>query len=79
MKDDIFISQTKYAKELVKKFDIDDCKTNKTLMTTNANLDVDGGGKSTDIHQYRIMIGSLLYLTASMSDIMFYVYLCSRY
>jgi Reverse transcriptase (RNA-dependent DNA polymerase) len=79
MKDDIFISQTKYAKELVKKFGLDDCKTSKTPMTVDANLGVDEGGRSTDIHQYRAMISSLLYLTASRPDIMFSVYLCARY
>jgi Reverse transcriptase (RNA-dependent DNA polymerase) len=56
MKDDIFISQTKYAKELVKKFDIDDCKISKTPMTIDANLGIDEGGRSTEIHQYRAMI-----------------------
>jgi hypothetical protein len=61
MKDDIFIGQIKYAKELVKKFGLDDCKTNKTPMTTNANLSVDEGGKPTNIHQYRVMIDSFLY------------------
>jgi hypothetical protein len=50
MKDDIFISQTKYTKELVKKFDLDDCKTSKTQMTVDANLGVDERGRSTDIH-----------------------------
>jgi Reverse transcriptase (RNA-dependent DNA polymerase) len=79
MKDSIFISQTKYAKELVKKFDIDDCKTSKTPMAVDANLGVDEGGRSTDIHQYRAMIGSLLYLMASRPDITFYVCLCARY
>jgi hypothetical protein len=79
MKDDIFISQTKYAKELVKKFDLDDCKTNKTHMTIDVNLGVDEGGRSTDIYQYRTMINSLLYITASRPDIIFSVYLCARY
>jgi hypothetical protein len=50
MKDDIFISQTKYTKELVKKFGLDDCKTSKTQMTVDANLGVDERGRSTDIH-----------------------------
>jgi Reverse transcriptase (RNA-dependent DNA polymerase) len=62
MKDDIFISQTKYDKELVKKFGLVDCKTSKTPMEIDVNLGVDDGGRSTDIHQYRAMIGSLLYL-----------------
>jgi Reverse transcriptase (RNA-dependent DNA polymerase) len=73
MKDDIFISQIKYAKELVKKFGLDDCKTSKTPMAIDANLGADEGERSTDIHQYRAMIGSLLYLTASRSNIMFSV------
>jgi hypothetical protein len=41
MKDDIFISQTNYVKELVNKFGLDDCKTSKTHMTTNANMGMD--------------------------------------
>jgi hypothetical protein len=77
--DDIFISQTKYAKELVKKFGLDDYKTNKTPMEIDANLGVDEGERSTDIHQYRAMIGSLLYLTASRPVIIFSVCLCARY
>jgi hypothetical protein len=79
MKDVIFISQIKYAKELVKKFDIGDCKVSDMSMTTNANLDVNEKGKQTDIHQYRIMIDSILYLMASRQDIMFSIYLCVRY
>jgi Reverse transcriptase (RNA-dependent DNA polymerase) len=79
MKDDIFISQTKYAKELVKKFGLDDCKTSKRPMAIDANLGADEGGRSTDIQQYRAMIGSLLYLTASRPNIMFFVCLCAKY
>jgi hypothetical protein len=56
MKDDISISQIKYAKELVKKFSLEDCQTNKTQMVTNVNLGVDEGGNPTDIHQYRTII-----------------------
>jgi hypothetical protein len=79
MKDDIFISQTKYANELVKKFGLDDCKTSKTPMTIDANLGVDEGEMSIDIHQYMAMIDSLLYLMTSRLDIMFFVCLCARY
>jgi Reverse transcriptase (RNA-dependent DNA polymerase) len=79
MKDDIFISQTKYVKEFVKKFGLDNCKRSKTSMAIDTNLGVDEGGRSTDIHQYRAMIDSFLYLTASRPDIMFCVYLCARY
>jgi RAB protein geranylgeranyltransferase component A len=48
-------------------------------MTIDANLGVDEGGRSTDIHQYRAMIDNLLYLTASRPDIIFSVCLCARY
>jgi hypothetical protein len=79
MKDDNFISQTKYTKELVKKFGLDDCNTSKTPMTIDANLGINEGGRSIDIHQHRAMISSLVYLTASRPDIMFSIYLCARY
>jgi hypothetical protein len=48
-------------------------------MAVEANLGVDERGRSTDIHQYRTMIDSLLYLTTSRPDIIFSVYLCARY
>jgi len=77
--DGTFVSQTKYAKELIKKFGMIESNTSKTPMATNANLDSDPNGTSVDITQYRAMIGSLLYLTASRPDIMFAVCLCARY
>lgn len=79
MKEGIFVSQTKYARELVKKFRMEDSKTISTPMAQNANLDSDPSGKTVDITQYRAMIGSLLYLTASRPDIMFAVCLCAWY
>ena len=79
LKDGTFVSQTKYAKELVKKFGMEDSKIISTPMAQNANLESDPSGKTIDITQYRAMIGSLLYLTASRPDIMFAVCLCTRY
>jgi hypothetical protein len=79
MNDDIFISQIKYVKELVKKFDLANYKTTNTLMITHANLGVDEGGKSTGIYQYRAMIGSIIYLTASGLNIIYFIYLCVWY
>ena len=58
---------------------MDDCKLIKTLMPTNGHLDLDEGGKSIDQTLYRSMIGLLLYLTASMPDIMFSVCMCARF
>jgi Reverse transcriptase (RNA-dependent DNA polymerase) len=74
-----FMNQEKYAKELMKKFGVEDSNTSKTPMATNINLDADENEKSVDISQYRAMIGSLLYLTASRPDIMFSICLCARF
>jgi hypothetical protein len=72
-----FVSQDKYLKDILKKFDMENCKPNKTLMATNAHLNLDVKGKSVDQSLYRSMIGSLLYLTTSRPDIMFSMYLCA--
>ena len=77
LQDGNFICQAKYAKELVKKFGLEDSKVCNTPMTTTTKLDKDDQGKSVDIKLYRSMIGSLLYLTASRPDIMFSVCLCA--
>jgi hypothetical protein len=74
-----FISQDKYLKDILKKFDIENCKPNKTPMTTNAHLNLDVEGKPVDQSLYRSMIESLLYLTTSRPDIMFSVCLCARF
>jgi hypothetical protein len=58
---------------------MDNSKSIKTPMTTNAHLDLNEGGKSIDLKIYRSMIGSLLYLTISRPDIMFSVYMCARF
>ena len=50
-----------------------------TPMIPLCKLDKDEGGKNVDSKLYRGMIGSLLYLTASRTDIMFSVYLCARF
>ncbi|KAJ4763435.1 Pol [Rhynchospora pubera] len=79
LKDGIFVNQVKYAKELVKKFGVEDSKSLDTPMGKSANIDADEKGKPMDITLYRGMIGSLLYLTASRPDIMYAVCLCVRY
>jgi len=79
LKDGIFINQAKYCKELLKKFDMDQCKAINTPISTSCQLDQDCAGKSVDQSKYRGLIGSLLYLTASRPDIMFVVCLCARY
>ena len=71
-----FLSQTKYCKELLKKFDMKNCKEISTPMATNCYLDSDEKGTSVDQTKYRGLIGSLLYLTTSRPDIMFNVCVC---
>ncbi|KAK6119957.1 hypothetical protein DH2020_046298 [Rehmannia glutinosa] len=75
----IYISQSKYTKELLKKFGIEEGRTVSTPMATNVKIDKDEKGKSVDESKYRGMIGSLLYLTASRPDITFVVGVCARF
>jgi hypothetical protein len=74
-----FISQTKYTHDILKRFGMDKAKPIKTPMGTNGHLDFDLGGTSVDQKVYRSMIGSLLYLCASIPDIMLSVCMCARF
>jgi hypothetical protein len=78
-KEGTFISQTKYTHDILKKFGMDKAKSIKTPMSTNDHLDLDLGGTSVDQKVYRFMSGSLLYLYASMPDIMLSVCMCVRF
>ncbi|GKE42082.1 putative ribonuclease H-like domain-containing protein [Tanacetum coccineum] len=71
--DGIFISQDKYVADILKKFDICSIKTATTPIDSNKPLVKDEDGVEVDVREYRSMIGSLLYLTASSPDIMFAV------
>ncbi|KAK6119491.1 hypothetical protein DH2020_046768 [Rehmannia glutinosa] len=75
----IFITQNKYAKNLIKRFGLDNKKHMKTPMGTNDKLSKDENGTPIDPTLYRSMIGSLLYLTASRPDISYSVCFCARY
>ena len=75
----IFLSQSKYAKNLVKKFGLESASFVRTLMSPNVKLTIDLLGKSFDPFLYRSMIGSLLYLIASRPDISYSVGVCARY
>jgi hypothetical protein len=66
-KDGTFISQTKYTRDILKKFGMDKAKSIKTPLDTNCHLDLDLGGTSVDQKVYHSMIGSLLYLYANSS------------
>ena len=79
MGDSIFISQSKYAKNIVKKFDMENASHKRIPAPTHLKLSKDETGVSVDQSLYRSMIGSLLYLTASRSDIAFVVGVYARY
>nr|GEU78676.1 hypothetical protein [Tanacetum cinerariifolium] len=69
--DGIFISQDKYVNEILNKFGFFNVKTTSTPMETKKPLLKDKDGVEVDVHLYRSMIGSLMYLTSSRPDIMF--------
>ena len=74
----IFINQTKYIKEIIKKFGTSP-RSVETPMSNTYKLDNNEEGKHIDHKLYREMIGSLLYLTASRPDILFSVCMCARF
>ncbi|GJT68113.1 putative ribonuclease H-like domain-containing protein [Tanacetum coccineum] len=77
--DGIFISQDKYVAEILKKFNYSDVKSALTPVDLEKPLVKDGDADDVDVHLYRSMIGSLMYLTASRPDIMFAVCACARF
>ncbi|GJU33097.1 putative ribonuclease H-like domain-containing protein [Tanacetum coccineum] len=77
--DVIFISQDKYVAKILKKFNFATLKTASTPIETNTALVKDEEAKAIDVHLYRSMIGSLMYLTTSKPDIMFAVCACVRF
>ncbi|GJS21626.1 putative ribonuclease H-like domain-containing protein [Tanacetum coccineum] len=77
--DGIFISQEKYVADILKKFDFLSIRTATTPIESNKSLVKDEDGVDVDVHVYRSMIGSLMYLTASRPNIMFVVCACARF
>jgi hypothetical protein len=69
MKQDTFVHQAKYTNDLIKKFNMAELKLMSTLMSTGMVLDLDENGEAIDQREYMSMIGSLLYLTMTRSDI----------
>ncbi|GKD95602.1 putative reverse transcriptase, RNA-dependent DNA polymerase, partial [Tanacetum coccineum] len=78
-KDGIFISQDKYVDEILKKFGFSTMRIASTLMETLKPLLKDAEAKDVDVHLYRSMIRSFMYLTSSRPDNMFDVYACARF
>ncbi|GJW17406.1 hypothetical protein Tco_0024842, partial [Tanacetum coccineum] len=77
--DGIFISQDKYVGEILNKFGFSSIRTASTPTETNKALIKDKDGEDVDVHLCRSMIGSLMYLTSSRPDIMFFICACLRF
>nr|GEU85284.1 retrovirus-related Pol polyprotein from transposon TNT 1-94 [Tanacetum cinerariifolium] len=75
----IFINQSKYSFESLKKYGFESCDPVDTPMVEKSKLDEDKEGKAVDLSHYRGMIGTLLYLTASRPDLQFAICMCARY
>ncbi|GJR18721.1 retrovirus-related pol polyprotein from transposon TNT 1-94 [Tanacetum coccineum] len=76
--DGIFISQDKYVADILKKFDFTTVKAASTPIETNKVLNKDEEDEDVNVHLYRSMIRSLMYLTTSRPDIMFSICACTR-
>ena len=79
MNNGTFVSQVKYIKYMLKKFGMDGAKSISTPIGTNRNLNSDASGNMVDQKMHRSMIGSLLFVTTSRSDVMFSVCICARF
>ncbi|KAL0560235.1 hypothetical protein IC582_000635 [Cucumis melo] len=77
--DGIFISQEKYARNMVKKFGLEQARNKRTPAATHVKLTKDTEGAEVDHKLYRSIVGSLLYLTASRPDIAYAVGICACY
>ncbi|GJZ58286.1 retrovirus-related pol polyprotein from transposon TNT 1-94 [Tanacetum coccineum] len=75
----IFINQSKYILDILKRFGMENCDTVPTPMVEQAKLKLDLVGKPVDHTDYRSMIRSLMYLTSSRPLIMFATCMCARY
>jgi hypothetical protein len=78
-KEGTFVHQATYTKDIVRKFKMEDSKAMMTPMSTTTAPDADEEGEHVDQKEYRSMIGSLLYLTATRPDIQFLVCLCAHF
>ncbi|GKA19200.1 putative ribonuclease H-like domain-containing protein [Tanacetum coccineum] len=77
--DGIFICQDKYVQDMLKKFDMESMRTATTPYEVSKPKSKDEPDDAVNVHLYRSMIGSLMYLTASRPDIQFAVSACSRH
>lgn len=79
LEDGIFIIQYKYTKELIKKFFPEKTKSLRILMSTSAQLTLDGEAESLNLTTYWGTIGPLLYLIDNRPDISYVVGVCAKF
>jgi hypothetical protein len=79
MKQGTFVHQAKYTNDLMKKFNMVELKPVSTLMSSMVLLVPDDDGEAVNQREYRSMLGSLLYHTATRLDIQFIVGLCAHF
>jgi hypothetical protein len=77
--EEIFLNQGKYVLEILKRFDMMDCRAMSTLMEKNLKLLADTSSEIVDVTLYRQMIGLLMYMTNTKPDICFVVNTLSEY
>ena len=75
----VLICQRKYAKEILKKFQMEECKSISTPMNQKEKFNKEDGANKIDEGYYRSLIGCLKYLTAKRPNILFVVSLLSRF
>ncbi|GKC18326.1 retrovirus-related pol polyprotein from transposon TNT 1-94, partial [Tanacetum coccineum] len=75
----IFLNQSKYALESLKKYGMESCDPVDTPMVEKSKLDEDTQGKAVDPTHYHGMVGTLMYLTSSRPDLVYSVVICARY
>ena len=77
--DEVFICQKKYAKEILKKFHMEDCKLMSTPMNQKEKLSKEDGIEKVDEAHFRSLIGCLMYLSETRPDILNIVIILSRF
>lgn len=76
---EVFICQKKYAKEILKKFNMEDCKEMRTPMNQKEKLSKNDGADKVEEAYFRGLVGCLMYLTATRPDILYAVSILSRF
>lgn len=74
----IFLSQEKYAEDMLKKFNMSNCKPLATPMALNEKLSKNDGKEKVDASIYRSLVGSLIYLTNTRPDVVHAASMVSR-